>query len=526
MSYEIPNFDPTSSQDNPDLPFSVWHGESNHNKFHVVHPEEVYRRIASGQVVNIADHKYSQGNIKHVSITAKDGQNFSNEPSSLYTGTINLRREQDWQDEFTRKVDSTKFDRLNIENFYWSNMRLLRRPDTNLIMQASIFNNQITLDNQAIGRGNDPLKSTRLSAPNRSDTKVGVQMSHILDSLSAMMCIAHSLGKSRIESPSKTFIITPDGPLFKNPDTGEYKHQIGRETIKISGSKKPKHEHPGFEQLFGIDEVRQELDPVVLFYKRPELAAKWRVQRPGNVLLYGPGGVGKTAVVHALAKEIGADTEEISPADIYGKWMGDSEKAIKSIFDKVRNAKKPTILLFDEMEGIVNVVDSDSSGSRSTNAVAGIFKTESARVTTENTNVILAATTNDPERLDPALIRAGRFDLRIGMGLPNDEARRQMFGNLILNYHDFDIDELDLGSETETEAKEFNPFSPALLSPDSLAELVQQTAHDFSAADIIESLRRASLAKASEEDRTGKEPEPIDLAFLTKIITSMRRNRT
>ncbi|HSX29623.1 MAG TPA: ATP-binding protein [Candidatus Saccharimonadales bacterium] len=528
MSYEIPGFDPTSKQDNPELPFSVWHTEINHIGLHVVHTQELYRRLAAGAKITLVDEEYDnkKNNIRRVVATAMGGENYDGKPADLYSATIDLRQEREWEDEFLRLTDHTNFTRLSKERFYWGNSRMLQRPDTNLIMQANIYSRSINLMNQRTSSNPDmPLRSTRLNAPARADVVVGKQLVHAFDCLTAMMCVAYSLGKEKPLSPGGSFIITPDGPLYKNPDTSDYVHRLQPEKITASGPKKVERKQ-GFDDLFGIDEIKESLRPLIIFYTRPELAAKWRVKRPGNVLLFGPAGTGKTATIEAFANEISADLHKISPADIYGKWLGDSEKAMQAIFDKVRNAKKPTVLLFDEMEGIVNIVETDASGSRATNAVAGIFKTESARVTEENPNVILAATTNDPDRLDAALIRAGRFDLQIAMGLPNDEARQRMFGNLILNYHTFDVDEfLPEGGKDEKGTSDFNPYGNDLLSTESLAVLSSMTDHDFSAADIIEVLRRAALTKADEEERTGKEPTPIDLNFLTTIITSMRRNR-
>lgn len=179
----------------------------------------------------------------------------------------------------------------------------------------------------------------------------------------------------------------------------------------------------------------------------------------------------------------------------------------------------------DEIDSIIGIVEDTTGGARAANAVAGIFKTESAKISEQNPNVILAATTNDTSRLDPALIRAGRFDVQITTNLPDTKSRSQIFGNLIVNYHDFDITDIEVDVKDGANPAGFNPYSPELLNTESLDELARQTDHDFSAADIVEVLRRAALAKATEEERTGEQPQPIDLAFLTKIITAMRRNR-
>jgi len=529
MQYEIPGFDPTSQQENLNVPFDVWHSEINHVKVHVVHPEEMYRRFETGQKITLVDYEDTswRNNLSHVNATAQGGKNYSGQPVTIYEAQIDLRKEKSWKEPFINFVTNSTFEGLQAESFFWSNARLLRRPDSFLVMQAEIHNRSINLRNQTSSTNpNDPLKETRLSAPARKDTNVGVQLGHTLNCLSAMMCVAYSLGKDEIKSPSSTLIMTPNGPLYKNPDTGEYVHHLGREKIEVKASvpeKAPKPRHT-FDQFFGIDHILDELRPLILFYTRPDLAAKWQVKRPGNVLFFGPAGTGKTQLAHALAGELNADLYELSSAEIYGKWLGDSEKAIKSVFDKVRGAKKPTILLLDEMDSIISIAENDTSGSRATNAVAGVFKTESASITEQNPNVILVATTNNPDRLDPALIRAGRFDLRIDVGLPNEHARAQIFGNLILNHHSLNVGEHE-PDNPDKKATNFNPYDAELLDSNSLQELAALTDHDFSPADIVEVLRRAALAKANEEARSNSEPEAINLAFLSNIIAAMRRNR-
>lgn len=528
MSYEIPNFDPTSPNRNPELPFTVWHQNVNSIGFHVVDPQEIYRRIEGGQKVILADCKNpNEGdNMLSVSASVTSGKNYNGQDASLYTSAIELSKEKVWDRSFKRLTDTTTWPRLSTGSFYWNNTRLLTRTGKpQLVNSASVHAHTIDIYNQTTARsGVVPLLTTRLNAPARKDIEAGEQLSHFFDSLSAMMCVANSLGARKARSPGGMLIITPDGPLYKNPDTGMYVHSVTREQTTISSSPKaPEQPKRTFDQFFGIEPIIDALKPLVLFYKQPELAKKWGVSRPGNVLLHGPAGTGKTALIEALAGELDADKIDVSPAEIYGKWLGDTEKAMQAIFDEAREATKPTILFFDEMEGIVSITESGTSGARAANAAASVFKIESARICDENPNVIIAAATNDPDRLDPALIRAGRFDLRIAVGLPNEAARARIFGNLIFR---------SLMSYDKVEATQnpqdnhFNPYSNDLLDPKALDELAQLTEHSFSPADIIEVLRRAALGKAFEEAQTQREPAKIDLAYLKDVILEIRRNRS
>lgn len=326
MSYEIDGFDPTSPNTNPNVPFSVWKGNFSHNNFYIVHPEEIYRRLEANQEVELAHLELEgYGNIKKVAANACGRTNYDGQPANLFDARITLRREQDWTDSFVEHVDKENFPGIKSLRFLWSNTRVLQSPAAAIAMQANVYSDSIVLTNQRTSLNSDhPTRETRLKAPARAEIKPNEQLSHTLNCLGAMLCVAHSINLNSVVSPRLEFIMTPDGPLYKNPDTGEYVHRLGREKIEVARTKQP--EKKSFDQFFGIEDIVDQLQPVVLFYKRPDLAAKWRVKRPGNVLLNGPAGTGKTELIHALAGELDADMYELSPASLYNKWRATPKK--------------------------------------------------------------------------------------------------------------------------------------------------------------------------------------------------------
>ncbi|MEK7095959.1 MAG: ATP-binding protein [Patescibacteria group bacterium] len=182
-----------------------------------------------------------------------------------------------------------------------------------------------------------------------------------------------------------------------------------------------------FEDIGGYDEVKKKLENTALMFSRPGVARKWDSKPPNGILLYGPPGTGKTTLAEAFANEIGADFVQAGSAEIYEKWVGSSGKNLMAIFDEARTAKGRVVLFFDEIESFVNKSKYDDTR----NDIAGVFKTEMTKLAVNNPNVIVVAATNDLDKLDPGMIRPGRFDRRIDVPLPNDRDRVDIIALLI-----------------------------------------------------------------------------------------------
>jgi AAA family ATPase len=138
-------------------------------------------------------------------------------------------------------------------------------------------------------------------------------------------------------------------------------------------------------------------------------------------LLYGPPGCSKTLTVKALASESGLNFLAVKGAEILNMYVGESERILRDIFQKAR-AASPSIIFFDEIDAIASKRSSTSHGSVNVlttllNEMDGIE---------ELRNVLVIAATNKPEMLDPALMRPGRLDNILYIGLPDLEARTEI----------------------------------------------------------------------------------------------------
>ena len=164
-----------------------------------------------------------------------------------------------------------------------------------------------------------------------------------------------------------------------------------------------------FASLGGLDEAKRQLDAVVEHaHVHDEIYEQVGLTPPRGILLVGPSGTGKTALARALSGEKQIPLIAIDGPQLYSKWLGESEKALREVFKKARRAA-PCLLFFDTIDAIAPRLDADRFG-------ADVHQRMLSQLLREIDNlrdvkgVILLAATNRPERVEPALLRSGRFD--------------------------------------------------------------------------------------------------------------------
>ena len=175
-----------------------------------------------------------------------------------------------------------------------------------------------------------------------------------------------------------------------------------------------------------LDEVKQELKEAVEWpLKNPEVFKRMGIEPPKGILLYGPPGCGKTLLARAVATESEANFVTIKGPEVFSKWVGESEKAIREVFRKARMAA-PAIIFFDEIDAIVPRRGIGYADSGVTERVISQLLTEMDGIVTLQ-NVVVIAATNRPDIVDPAILRPGRFDRMIYVPAPDEKARYQIF---------------------------------------------------------------------------------------------------
>ncbi len=175
--------------------------------------------------------------------------------------------------------------------------------------------------------------------------------------------------------------------------------------------------------IAGADALRRILTrAVVLPLAQPALFARLGITPPRGVLLHGRPGTGKTLAARALANEASAGFIAVRGPELLAEWQGASERALRNIFARARMAA-PCIIFFDEIDAIAGR-RGGSDGATVERMVAQLL-TEMDGLTQPGSVVVLAAT-NRPDRIDPALLRPGRFDLMIEMQPPDLAARHEI----------------------------------------------------------------------------------------------------
>ncbi|MEM1518142.1 MAG: CDC48 family AAA ATPase [Nitrososphaerota archaeon] len=180
-----------------------------------------------------------------------------------------------------------------------------------------------------------------------------------------------------------------------------------------------------WEDIGGLHEVKQRLIEAIQWpLEYPEKFERLGIKPPKGILLYGPPGCGKTLLAKAVATEAEANFITIKGPEIYSKWVGESEKAIREVFRKARQAA-PCVIFLDEIETIVPRKDILDDSSGVTHRVASQLLAEMDGIE-ELRDVIVIGATNRPDLMDPAILRPGRFDRLIYVPPPDEKSRLQI----------------------------------------------------------------------------------------------------
>ncbi|NVM52389.1 MAG: CDC48 family AAA ATPase [Candidatus Helarchaeota archaeon] len=249
-----------------------------------------------------------------------------------------------------------------------------------------------------------------------------------------------------------------------------------------------------WDDIGGLEDVKQKLKEAIEWpLKYPDLFGKIGIRPPKGLFLYGPPGCGKTLLAKAVATESEANFISIKGPEVFSKWVGESEKAIREIFRKARQSA-PTIIYFDELDALAPS-RGGHTGSQVYESVLNQLLTEMDGLE-DSKNVAIIASTNRPDIIDPALLRPGRFDTRVIVPAPDIKERLN-----ILKVHTREM-----------------PLAPDV----DLNELTARTEY-FSGADLENLCREAGMMAIRELTASS----PIDLQdpkLISELKTEVHKN--
>lgn len=179
----------------------------------------------------------------------------------------------------------------------------------------------------------------------------------------------------------------------------------------------------GFQDIAGMQDLKDFLNQRVIFViKDRERAEKYKLTPPNGMLLYGPPGCGKTFVAEKFAEETGFNFALIKSSDLASSYLHGSQEKIAQLF-KQAEAKAPVVLCFDEFDALVP--DRSNPGSQYVTSEVNEFLSQLNNCSQRG--IFVVATSNRPDKIDPAVLRTGRIDKQVYVPLPDKEARCEMF---------------------------------------------------------------------------------------------------
>jgi len=181
-----------------------------------------------------------------------------------------------------------------------------------------------------------------------------------------------------------------------------------------------------WEDVGGLEGTKERLRETIQWpLEYPEVFEQMDMQAAKGVLMYGPPGTGKTLLAKAIANESQSNFISIKGPELLNKYVGESEKGIREVFEKARS-NAPTVVFFDEIDSIAGERGQRTGDSGVSERMVSQLLTELDGLE-ELEDVVVIATTNRPDLIDKALLRPGRLDRHVHVPVPDEEGRRKIF---------------------------------------------------------------------------------------------------
>ncbi|MEA2485661.1 MAG: transitional endoplasmic reticulum ATPase [Actinomycetota bacterium] len=264
---------------------------------------------------------------------------------------------------------------------------------------------------------------------------------------------------------------------------------------RYGGQDRPTVEHWTWDSLILAPEIKAQLQQLQAVIEDPESARRFGVDPPTGLLLAGPPGTGKTTVAKVLAAQARCSFYPISGADVISKWVGESERNIRQLFERARE-NRPAIVFIDEIDAIA----ARRGGIESTDSHVNQLLAEIDGVSGQR-GVFIIGATNRPDQLDPALLRGGRLSRTIVLRLPDQQGRLAM-----LRLHSARMP--TVGVDLEQLSRDSESMAPAdlkaLCQEAALAAMARTSTEKVPANDSVPSITQADFSEALSRLKASK----------------------
>ena len=277
---------------------------------------------------------------------------------------------------------------------------------------------------------------------------------------------------------------------------------------------KPVSSNITFKDVAGIKEIKEELEEIVDFLNNPKKYQKFGVKLPKGVLLVGPPGVGKTLIARAVAGEADVPFFYQSGASFVHIYVGMGAKKVRELFAKAKQSA-PAIIFIDEIDAVGKMRSGKSNDERESTLNELLTQMDGFD---GDSGVIVIAATNKIEVLDDALLRAGRFDRRVHVGLPNIEDRKKIL-ELYLNGKNHEINIERLTNETAG----FSSAALATLINEALLNMIKMNKKILENDDIEVAKNKLEFGKKQIKILDNKQKEILAIYQASKAYVSKTR---
>lgn len=275
------------------------------------------------------------------------------------------------------------------------------------------------------------------------------------------------------------------------------------------------------DKIYGMHSIREDIEEIIASHENADIMEAYGVKPVTSVILTGEAGVGKTSLAMAMAEYFEAEVVIVKASDIHEKWVGASATNMRDVFERAQahSQKGKVVLILDEFDGITN----GSGNENSQNAVNAELKDQLSYVYDNCPDIIVIATTNNEDKIDPVIRRSGRFDKTLYVEMPNELERKEMIEAEFAAIPNTLPLELEIGNEIEVSVESIldSPRSESAKEQVN-AQIIAEKTENFSGADIKAVFKKARMRIALKAAR-GEEVLPLTYEELLVEVENMRR---